>query len=43
MFQQFFFNEVSALRNMFMSNGYPLYFLKNCFKKFNENIFAFPF
>ena len=38
MFQQFFlfFNEVSVLRNMLVSNVYPLRFFEKCFKKFNK-------
>ena len=31
-----FFNEVGVLRNMFVSNGYPIWFFEKCFKKFNE-------
>ena len=38
-----FFNEVGVLRNMFVSNGYPLWFFKECFIKFNKKMFAFPF
>ena len=31
-----FLNEVGLLRNMFASNGYPIWFLEKCLKKFNE-------
>ena len=30
------FNEVGVVRNMFVSDGYPLWFFEKCFKKFNE-------
>ena len=42
MFQQFlFFHEVGVLRNMFVPNGYPLWFFEKCFKKFNEKYLHF--
>ena len=31
-----FLNEVGLLRNMFASNGYPIWFFEKCLKKFNE-------
>ena len=31
-----FLNEVSVLRNMFASNGYPIWFFEKCLKKFNK-------
>ena len=33
-----FLNEVGLLRNMFASNGYPIWFLEKCLKKFNKKI-----
>ena len=31
-----FLNKVGLLRNMFASNGYPIWFFEKCLKKFNE-------
>ena len=31
-----FFYEVGVLKNIFVLNGYPLWFFEKCFKKFNE-------
>ena len=31
-----FLNEVGLLRNMFASNGYPIWFFEKCLKKFNK-------
>ena len=36
-----FLNEVGLLRNMFVSNGYPIWFFEKCLKKFNEKIVHF--
>ena len=33
-----FLNEVGLLRNMFASNGYPIWFFEKCLKKFNEKL-----
>ena len=33
-----FLNEVGLLRNMFASNGSPIWFFEKCLKKFNEKI-----
>ena len=33
-----FLNEVGLLRNMFASNGYPIWFLEKCLKKFMKKV-----